>query len=333
MRTTKILLLFFSLFILFSCERSYKKQLKFSVKGLEPTEVQIQNYGDALFGIDTDDFQSSLELLKTEYPYFLDADLGDSSLVMQLYNFITDPYLIELHKLSQKAHPSFAALETQLTEGFRRFHHYYPNLAIPGIYSYISGIQYEEPVYTDGQHLVFGIDCYLGQDAPPYQQMGIPRYISERMREERIAPDIFAAIYDFQLLPEKPSATIVEEMIQVGKRLFFIESMLPSVDERFIIGYSKEQLAWVKEHEAAVWTSFVGEQLLYKDDQLLFRKLFGDAPFSKEFAHEAPARLGEWIGWQIIRSFMDQHPDMCIVKLLGISDAQDILNRSHYKPK
>lgn len=316
-----------------ACERSYKKHLLFSTKGLEPAKVEVNDYGHALFQLDTLQFKSELSKIQNDFIHFLDADLNDSSQLMKLYNFVTDPWLINLYHQSRDVFPTYVSLEKELTSGFRRLHHYYPNIQIPQIYSYVSGVQYETPVMTDGHALVIGIDCYLGSDAMPYQQLGIPRYLSERMRPEHIGRDVFASIYDYYFTDETASQTILEEMIRAGKKLFFLEAMQPNLADQYVIGYTNSQLDWVLAHESEIWKSFVGEQLLYSSDQLIFRKLFGDGPSSQEFSADAPPRLGEWVGWQIVRHFMDQHPDICIVKLHGINDAQDILTRSRYRPK
>lgn len=327
------ILIFFLLILVTSCERTYKKHLNFSVKGLKPENLVIKDYGNALFTLDTINFKASIKKIQQDYIHFLDADLNDSSQLMQLYNFVTDPWLRALYNQSRETFPDYRQLEKNLVDGFRRFHHYYPSLPIPQLYTYISGVQYEAPVMTDGLALVIGLDCYLGPEAIPYQQLGIARYLTERMQVEFIAKDVFAAVYDQYFITERASLTILDEMIKAGKRLFFIEAMQPRLPDHVIIGFTPSQYEWALKHESDIWKSFVGEQLLYSSDQLIFRKLFGDGPFSQEFSVDAPPRLGEWVGWQIVRHFMDQNPDICTVKLHGISDAQDILTRSRYRPK
>ncbi len=58
------------------------------------------------------------------------------------------------------------------------------------------------------------------------------------------------------------------------------------------------------------------------------------APFSKFYLEEdrqSPGRVGEWIGWQIVRSFM-KHNDVSLQALIK-SSPEDIFKKSKYKPK
>ena len=60
-----------------------------------------------------------------------------------------------------------------------------------------------------------------------------------------------------------------------------------------------------------------------------------DAPFSKfylEIDNESPGRVGAWIGWQIVRSYAENHPDVKLQDLLAL-DAKTLFEQSKYKPK
>ena len=45
----------------------------------------------------------------------------------------------------------------------------------------------------------------------------------------------------------------------------------------------------------------------------------------------SPGKIGVWIGWQIVRSYM-KHNDVSLQELLKI-DESDLFNKSKYKPK
>ena len=59
------------------------------------------------------------------------------------------------------------------------------------------------------------------------------------------------------------------------------------------------------------------------------------APFSKfylQLDNETPGRIGSWLGWQIVNSYMIQFPEKPLDELLKISP-QKLFNLSKYKPK
>jgi len=52
-----------------------------------------------------------------------------------------------------------------------------------------------------------------------------------------------------------------------------------------------------------------------------------------EFSKDSPPRLGEWIGLQIIRSYMQKNPEVTLAMMMQETDAQNILTLSGYKPE
>ena len=83
-----------------------------------------------------------------------------------------------------------------------------------------------------------------------------------------------------------------------------------------------------------MWRYFIEKKLLYDTDQKLIPRFINPAPFSKfylEIDNESPGRVGSWIGWQIVRSFMENN-EVSLEQLLQM-DAKEIFERSKYKPK
>jgi uncharacterized protein YjaZ len=79
---------------------------------------------------------------------------------------------------------------------------------------------------------------------------------------------------------------------------------------------------------------FIEKKLLFSTDTKLNKRFLENAPFSKFYLHQdrqSPGRIGVWIGWQIVKSFM-QNNDVSLQKLLT-TDSEDIFNKSRYKPK
>jgi uncharacterized protein YjaZ len=74
--------------------------------------------------------------------------------------------------------------------------------------------------------------------------------------------------------------------------------------------------------------------MLYDTDATLARRFIYPAPFSKfylEFDNETPGRVGAWIGWQIVRSYMKNNT-VPLQQLLAM-DARELFELSRYKPK
>jgi uncharacterized protein YjaZ len=65
---------------------------------------------------------------------------------------------------------------------------------------------------------------------------------------------------------------------------------------------------------------------------MVLTSYLNDGPFTAEISQEAPGRIGIWVGWRIVDSYMRHHPEVSIQQLMAESDAQKILEYSYYKP-
>ena len=124
------------------------------------------------------------------------------------------------------------------------------------------------------------------------------------------------------------------QMIYEGKLLYMEDMLLPEHSDAEKIGYSPEQLQWCIENESYMWMYFIEGELLYNSDQKLVTRFIAPAPFSKfylEIDNETPGRVGRWLGWQIVRSFMLNN-EVPLQKML-MMDAREVFEKSRYKPK
>jgi uncharacterized protein YjaZ len=123
-------------------------------------------------------------------------------------------------------------------------------------------------------------------------------------------------------------------MIYFGKELYLKDLLLPTTSDAEKIGYTPAQITWCTENEGYIWRYFMEEKLIYSTDSKLANRFINLAPFSKfylEIDNESPGRVGTWIGWQIVRSFMENN-EVNLSDLMQI-DAKEIFNKSKYKPK
>ena len=108
--------------------------------------------------------------------------------------------------------------------------------------------------------------------------------------------------------------------------------MYPEIEDSVLLGYTSSQLGWVEENEGNLWADMVSSQCLYSTDLEVYRTFLLDGPFTNEYSHEAPSRLGEYIGLQIVRSFVGLH-DVTLLGLLQMEDLQGLFLDSRYKPQ
>ncbi|PJB58994.1 MAG: gliding motility lipoprotein GldB, partial [Bacteroidetes bacterium CG_4_9_14_3_um_filter_41_19] len=57
-----------------------------------------------------------------------------------------------------------------------------------------------------------------------------------------------------------------------------------------------------------------------------------EAPFTTGFSNESAPRVGIWLGWQIVKAYHENHPEISLNELISNADTQEILQKSGYKP-
>ncbi len=324
-----------SILIIFitSCNFHNKRFQEVDVSDIKIGKIKIKRYEKALFEIDLNNFKSELEEISQEYKFFLDVDLDDTLNLIQIHNYITDPKLIELYHKTIKEYPDLNKLEEELTSAFKHYKYYFPEKTVPDFYTYISGLQYEYPVQRADMVFIIGLDLYLGENLPVYQQIGLPMYKIMQMNLSYIANDCIKILAETEFITHNNSKTLLDEMIRAGKILYFQDALLPTKPDSVKIGYPQQKLEWCYENEGELWAFFIKNKLLYSPDFKNINKFIQDGPFTSGFSKNSPGKLGNWIGWQIVRSFMENNPEISFNEMLGINDSQKILSKSKYKPK
>ena len=102
---------------------------------------------------------------------------------------------------------------------------------------------------------------------------------------------------------------------------------------RLKIGYTALQLDWCEKNEAQMWSQLIEQKMLYSNKRMDIIRYTNDGPTTSGFPLESPGRAGIWIGWQIVREYMDKFPETTLPELMKNSDYQQILNDSKYFPE
>ncbi|MBX3102187.1 MAG: hypothetical protein KF690_06745 [Bacteroidetes bacterium] len=237
--------------------------------------------------------------------------------------------------------PADWPLEARLTPMFRRFRHFFPDHKIPLIRTAVAGhdprmgpedFYPADEVLLSQDWLFIGLDYFAGSDFTILHP-GIPRYIRKRFDDQYLEVRIARALTPMVQpdLPRTPDPNLLAFMLHEGMKYYFIERLLPHVPDSTRMLWSGAQLAWAEKNEAAVYKLILGD--LYASKYSHISYLLEERPFAKPgWDRNAPPRLGHYIGWRIIRKYMESHPQVQLRDLLRRTDWQRILQESGYKP-
>lgn len=300
------------------------------ISDIPEPKVIVHDYGKALFNLNRDSLGQELAAIQKEFALFLGTEALVDEQVIQLSFYVNDSFLNDLYTAYQTTFPSLKPMQKELAKAFQYLLYYYPNTNLPEVYAYISGIQ--DPVIFQDNILVLGLDNYLGADCDIYARMGTPRYKMRSMTAQNVLRDVFSAMSLEKIATPAADGAMLEHMIYEAKKLYFVKSMLPEIGDRILLSFTDEQMLWYEEKESALWKYYIENELLFKSDYDSLRKYINDAPFTSVLGNNSPPRTGIWLGYQILMAYAENN-DVTLNEILINPNAQEILNKSKYKPR
>jgi hypothetical protein len=314
-------------------------RLDVDVSTISIPEVNILRLEQDVFKLDTNDIKGSTIKLEKKYGHFYsgyfsvllnNGGIKDSSYSYRIKQFISDRDMKGTFNDCEKEFPATDELKKDLTQSFKYFNYYFPNKPLPKVVTMITGFNY--PVVTIDSTIGIGLDMYLGSNNKYYKWLTFPRYKTMFMNKENIVPD---AIHSW-MLSEFPytmnKSDFLSDITYMGKILYLTDALLPSIPDTLKIHYSKTQMEYCHQNEFNVWSYFAAQKLIYTTNQSEIMKFTSDGPFTSAFSKDAPPLIGYWIGWQIVRQYMKNNPNITLEDLMNETDAQKILTKAKYKP-
>lgn len=306
-------------------------------------DVKIERFDHDILQLKNGDQQKAVQL-QNKYGLFY-ADFMEK--ILSVGNPQRPAYLSELKTVMagkpwqdlqqsvNETYPDLMKQETELTDAFRHIRYYFPKQTLPKIYSFFSGFQVQTPVGND--YIGIGLDMFLGTNSKYYPALiqTFPHYVSSRFTPKNITPRVTESMIRENMFQEPDAPTLLDKMIYNGKVMYLMDQFLPDMEDSVKIGYTARQMQWCKTFEPDIWGYFLEEKLLYETDYQKIQKFLTDAPFTPGLGEKnaSAPKLGIWTGWQIVRKYMDKHPDITPAQLMAETTAQRILQDAVYKPK
>ena len=338
MRRPVLLVLFLYITLLItSCMQDRKK---ISEDSKEQT-LDLFRFEQDLFGINPEQMPDGLVHLKAKYGTFFDlfafqiTRLGsrDSAQMNENFiHFVSDTNFRAVYNECEKIYSEFNTEHHGLEKAFSRYATLFPENTVPKIITMLSVFSY--PIVVDSTNLGIGLDMYLGTDNRYYFTLEppLPLFLRKKMRKEYIVADAMRGWLESDYGIDESRAKMVDMMISQGRTLCALDEILPEMNDTLKSGYGLDQLEWCKSNEAKIWSFFIENKLLFSDDPNLLQKYVSDGPTTNGFPKESPGNIGKFAGWMIVRSYMDNHPDVSVKSLMEEKDLMKIFQQSKYKP-
>ncbi len=322
MKYNLLIWLIFSLFF-FSCKQKNPLQVDTSKINAKANVIRF----DKIF------YQAKpedLPKIKSDFKNLFPKQVTDSLWLAKM----KDTLERELFIAVQKEFGDFSKEKNDLTELFKHVKYYYPKFKDPKIITILTNITYDDRVVYNKDTLYISLDVFLGKDHPFYKKyLDYPKYIVNTFTKEQLLVNSAKEIAQKVQIPQN-NRTFLDKMIQRGKVYYTTQAFLPEMPENEIIHYLPEQQKWTSDNEKMIWTYFLDKNLLYDTNPKLDRRFLEEAPFTKfylDIDNETPGRIGEWVGLQIVKSYMQKN-DVSLPEMLQTPNTE-LFKKSKYKPK
>ena len=331
----KQLLIVFVGFFFFACNQS-KNRPDISTINIE---LKVERFEQDFFKLDTLHLNQSINTLKLKYPVFskdfLYNILGtdDANIAHDIPAFISSYRPIFIN--TQTVIGSMNAASMEIKTGFKYVHFYFPEYKLPKkLISFIGPINsFGSIITTDA--IAIGLQLYLGKNHPlytsPQGQSLYPSYISQRFEPAYIPINALKNIIDDMYPDQSLGKPLIVQMVERGKRLYLLDHILPQLADSLKTGYSQSQLDACFSKEKNIWSMFIINDFLYKSDPQLTRDYVNDGPTTQTLGEGSPGNIGQFIGWQIVKKWMDKNSKITLKDLMA-KDPINLFNESKYKP-
>jgi hypothetical protein len=263
--------------------------------------------------------------------FYLQRQPGnEAALAGAIAQMATNKDLAKLKQETEAAFPDSTALTQSLGELFRRVHHYFPDFRVPPAYTYLSGLLGKD-IYVNDSLLVLSLDWFAGPKAS--YRPDLPQYMLRRYTPAHLLPALAQNVSSKYNKHELTANTMLDAMIHSGKSLYFASQVLPCTADSLVMGFTAKEMVGVEANEGKIWGHFLEKNLLYSTTPFLVQKYVSERPNVPEIDKTCPGRVGQWVGLQIVRKYMAEHPDVTLARLMAETNAQRLLTESHYRPK
>lgn len=305
------------------------------VEASKNVEVKILRYEQDLFAIDQNNMAAAFAAMYGKYPENIVAKdaWNNTEMLQSIKGYLNDPVIKEIYQDTEALYADMSDFKNEITPALTLYLTHFPNESVPDFCTLVSGIDFQMPQVFGYENTIFiCLDMYLGKDNKHYGQAGMPKFIAARCEKKYMATDCFSKALVYRHLPDRTLVTLLDNMVDAGKKMLFTQTMFPSVSAQDILEYNDQQYNWANSHEASVWHYLVEKNLVYDKNDNVIKRMMDETPFTRDFGNDSPGRLGVYIGFQIVQSYMRTHPGTTLKDLMAMRDSQKLLKESGYKP-
>ncbi len=264
--------------------------------------------------------------------YFETPSQNFPELAKKLFEFIQNPTLGQFYNetINNTTGIKINYLQNAINQAFSNIKVTYPNFKAPKVYTFFTGFAGKDIQVTDSA-IVIGLEYFAGKNAKYRPQ--VYDYQLKKYQKEYIVPSILNQLAIKKAKIDPLDKSLLADMLFYGKCYQFTKMMIPNVADSLIIGYSQKELDATEVSQEMVWAHMVDQKLLYETSPFKKAKYLEERPNTQEISPDCPGMIGRWLGWKIVKKYLENNSEQSLISLLQNPKAQDIFEKSKYKGK
>ena len=287
-----------------------------SISEIDALNQEFLNKGGELYEFYT------IEMLRVGSPF-------DDSIAVFLNFFVQDSMMQMVNDNVQTKFGDFETEKNQIINMFKHLKYHIPHAILPeDIITYNS--TFANGVISTPSNIGLGLEMYLGMDNKIIEKLPYPEYFKFKMSSEYLMPDIAQSWLVNNVIENQSGDDFLSNMLYYGKILYVVDAMLPEMENHYKMRYTQLEYEWAEVSEYNIWQHIVVEEWIYSKDMKLIVRYFNEGPTTVGL-EDSPARIGQYLGWKIIKAFMEKNPDLTLLDLIAENNQSKILKA--YKPK
>lgn len=271
---------------------------------------------------------SEIETLEKKYPEIIDYQFyycfktglpKDSAFALNWLEFTRNSYY---KRLSKRIDEQFATKLPQsrklIEDGFKRLQVHLPNSKLPESVIFMDSY-FASSVYCTEKEIGIGLERYLGAKTDVIRELPgdvFYEWIKKAMEPQYLERDAVCGWVLTHICEPGKDFNNIQAMIQWGKILYLTRAALPGQKEHTLLRYSEKEYDWALRNERNFWEYLVKQNILFVKSETDQAAFLQEAPFTARLPQKGPDRLGQFLGYRIVCSYMEQY-DITLQELIG----------------
>lgn len=260
-------------------------------------------------------------------------DIDDPNMGKYVAGFANDKTMKEFYIASEDlfGDDEFEPYFNELEKAFAHFRFYFPDDSIPVIFTFQSGFNYK--IVPNDTLLGIGLEWYIGSDNNLIKRLSpqaFPLYEKENMEPDYLVVDAVKGFLKVKFQDKLKMEDLLSVMVFYGKIMYLTDAMLHNKSNAQKMNYTEDKWNWCVDNEKEIWIFLAKNNLLFESEMREITKWVNNGPFTNGLPQESPSRVGIWMGWQMVKQFMENNPKINLRQMMDMEDNSLFLN--NYKP-